>query len=79
MRQFPLAPEERLALAGYPRLGLAPVGPAAPYVIDRSKLFASRVREAGVPAAPSSAKPSSEVADDWSGSFDMHLGVYTRD
>jgi hypothetical protein len=76
MRTYPFAPHELLALA-------VPVGPARPghadmYPSDGARLHALGGASAVMAAADKDKSAPAEL-DDWSGSLDIHLGVYTND
>jgi hypothetical protein len=76
MRTYPYAPGELLALA-------VPVGPAGTGRADTYASDGARLHALGGPAAVMAAADKDKSApadlDDWSGSLDIHLGVYTND
>ena len=72
MWRLPVADGERLALA-----------PDAPTLSERRFKRGAELNALGGPAAVMAAADKSKAAtddqDDWSGGFDIHLGVYTSD
>lgn len=77
MRTPPLASQLHLSLAGDPLPALVRTGPADTPVRRRAELLHALGGPAAVIAA--GAGKTSDCSDDWSGSFDMHLGIYTSD
>jgi hypothetical protein len=68
MRTLLLSPDDRLMLPGY----------APPLRVEREADRGALLSSLGGPSAVMAANPFGE-ADDWSGAFDLHLGVHTSD
>jgi hypothetical protein len=69
MRTLLLAPDDRLALAAY----------APPLRAEREADRGALLQALGGPAAIMAAADRLADSDDWSGGFDLHLGVHTND
>jgi hypothetical protein len=78
MRTYPFAPDRLLPLAGYEPLGPARAGHADAQASDGARLHALGGPAAVMAAADKDTSASGDL-DDWSGSLDIHLGVYTND
>jgi hypothetical protein len=79
MRTYPLAPVEHASLNGAALPGPARAGRAVPYATVRAALHVLGGPAAVLVAAADRHHPAPADLDDWSGSFDIHLGVYASD
>ncbi len=79
MRTFPLVPDASLSQAADTLPGLADAGFAEAYARRRAWLLHALGGPTAIMAAADKDRSAPADMDDWSGSLDIHLGVYTND